>query len=436
MADIHYVTFDTETLRRQILTELENAVGVALMPGDEMRMFAEGLVYLLQNYFAYIDDAIRQSHLRYARGENLDAIGETRGGIKLKRTEATPAQTRLRFEIKKPRQDNIYIDRGVRATYDGIHYFATKYNCAILAGETSVEVEAESTLPGSEYNGILPGLISKIVDRDRPTVNNIDKVVNLDETHSGADREDDEHYRERIRKYPDSFSTAGPAKAYQYWAMEAHPDVVDAVAVSDSEIIEADLPVYDHHAFFCAYGLLGCVSEYPYDYEDDLMTFHVDDDSQTIHVKVERSMRGKVKIIPICKGGELPSQDILNAVLQTCSQPDIRPLTDVVMAEAPVVVPYYIDLVVYVRSNNYETVRENIEGEGGAIDRYRQWQDETMNEDINPDQLRKLILCPDWTDNRQGADRVEILSPTFTPTLPNQIPKCQGVNIRYEVLYG
>ncbi len=36
----------------------------------------------------------------------------------------------------------------------------------------------------------------------------------------------------------------------------------------------------------------------------------------------------------------------------------------------------------------------NVEGTGGAIDRYNEWQVGALGRDINPDQLRKRILSP------------------------------------------
>lgn len=46
--------------------------------------------------------------------------------------------------------------------------------------------------------------------------------------------ETDEEYRRRIQLAPEAFSVAGPAGAYAYFALAAHPSLVDAAVVSPS----------------------------------------------------------------------------------------------------------------------------------------------------------------------------------------------------------
>src|SRR5699024_4478028 len=54
---------------------------------------------------------------------------------------------------------------------------------------------------------------------------------------------------ERIREAENRLSTAGPTKAYKYWAMSANPRISDAVVESETETVSRILPVYDQHAF-------------------------------------------------------------------------------------------------------------------------------------------------------------------------------------------
>ena len=120
-------------------------------------------------------------------------------------------------------------------------------------------------------------------------------------------------------------------------------------------------------------------------------------------------MYGRVKIVPICAGGELPDEDILEDVLKSCAADDVRPLTDKVQVEAPATELYDIELTYYTTKANESEVVKNVEGPDGAINRYIYWQGSNLDQDINPDELRKLILCPHWIENRSGPPA--LLSP-------------------------
>ena len=77
--DIKLTTTDASTLYKTIITELEKGAGEPLYPGDERRIFGEGLVAVFVALYNSLDDTGRQTLLRYARGEVLDAIGERTG---------------------------------------------------------------------------------------------------------------------------------------------------------------------------------------------------------------------------------------------------------------------------------------------------------------------------------------------------------------------
>ena len=63
-----------------------------------------------------------------------------------------------------------------------------------------------------------------------------------------------------------------------------------------------------------------------------------------------------------------------------------------------------------------------------------EWQCGALGRDINPDQLRKLILCPDWDASLVGADRVEVTKPVFTELDDSKVAKFSGtVSITHEV---
>ena len=69
---------------------------------------------------------------------------------------------------------------------------------------------------------------------------------------------------------------------------------------------------------------------------------------------------------------------------------------DMVQVAAPSVEYYDIELTYWMTKATESEVVQNVEASGGAIDQYIYWQGSSLDQDINSDELRKLILCPHW----------------------------------------
>lgn len=438
MAELNFIETDANKVSRSVLEDLENGVNEPLYPGDERRIFGEALAQVVVSVYNTVNDACRQKMLRYARGSVLDAIGETRDVTRLTSTVST---TTLQFVVNEAVESNIIIPAGLRVTGDFVRYFTTDETVVLYAGALSVEVTATAENGGEEYNGITIGAINKIVDVS--AVPMIDYVINIEETTGGGDQEGDEAYRERIREAENRLSTAGPAKAYKYWALSANSLITDAVVQSEQETIRRTLNVYASHAFQGGANLIpdtlvvylpdGSVAvdgeDYTATYEDELLTLELSGGLAAAHevnIEITRNMYGRVKIVPICAGGELPGEDILADVLAACSADDVKPLTDMVTVEAPSVQMYDIELVYYTTKANQSEVVKNVEGPGGAIDQYIYWQGSSFERDINPDELRKRILLPDWGEGLTGASRVDIIKPVYTELPSATVAKFSG----------
>lgn len=427
MAELNFIETSATEIMTTVMEELENGVNEPLYPGDERRIFGEALVQVIVAVFNSVNDAARQRMLRYARGATLDAIGETR---QVYRLAPTFSRTLLRFSVAEPVAQNIIIPAGLRVTGDFVRYFLTDSTVVLYAGQTAVEVSATAETGGAEYNDIAPGEIANIVDVSEVPL--VDAVTNIEATTGGGDEEGDEALRERIRSAENQFSTAGPAKAYKFWALSASPYISDAVVESETERITRTLTAYAGHAFQGGAHLLpdtmtvylpdgaeaAAGVDYVAAYEDELLTLTLSGalaDAATVTIEVSRTMEGRVKIVPICAGGEIPDQEILDAVYNSVTQDDRRPLTDFVTVAAPDVETYDIELTYYTTPADASAVIENVEGSDGAINRYIYAQDSSLGGSINPDALRRLILCPHWDGDltRPGATRVEIVKPEY-----------------------
>ena len=438
MADLNFIETDAEKIREFVLEELENYHSEPLYPGDERRIQGEALAQVVVSVYNTVNDACRQKMLRYARGSVLDALGENRDTERLAPTSAT---TVLRFGVNEPQAGNIIIPAGIRVTGDFVRYFLTDATVVLAAGALFVEVTATAENGGSEYNDIAPGELANIVDVSEVPL--IDYVSNTEITEGGGDIEGDEAYRDRIREAENRLSTAGPKKAYRYWALSANPLVADAVVLSETETVSRTLTAYNKHAFQGGANLIpeslvvylpdGSVAvsgtDYTATYEDELLTLALSgalETAQEVRIEITRNMYGRVKIVPICAGGELPDENVLADVLAACSSDEVKPLTDMVIVEAPSVENYDIELTYYTTKANESEVIKNVEGTSGAIQRYVYWQDSSLDQDINPDELRKLILCPHWEEDLTGATRVDIVKPVYTELSSTTVAKFSG----------
>lgn len=438
MPDINFIETDAKKVSDTVLEELENGANEPLYPGDERRIFGEALAQVVVAVYNTVNDACRQKMLRYARGATLDALGENRD---VTRHTPTPATTTLSFGVSEPMASNIIIPAGLRVTGDYTHYFLTDSTVVLIAGALTAEVTATAENGGAEYNDIAPGGINKIVDVSEVPL--IDYVTNIDATEGGGNIEDDEAYRERIREAENRLSTAGPAQAYKYWALAANTLVTDAVVTSETETISRTLTVYAAHAFQGGANLIpdtlvvylpdGSAAvageDYTATYEDELLTLSLTGglaEAQEVQIEITRNMYGRVKIVPICAGGELPDEDVLADVLAACSADDVKPLTDVVTVEAPKVESYDIELTYWTTKANESEVVKNVEGSGGAIDRYIYWQGSALDQDINPDELWKLIVCPHWEEGLTGATRAVITKPEYKELPKTTVAKFSG----------
>lgn len=435
MSELNFIETNAGNIKEEIISTLENGCSEPLYPGDERRIFGEALTQVVVAIYNKVNDGCRQKMLRYARNEVLDALGENKD---VERIGATCATTILQFGINEKLESNIIIPAGMRVTGDFQHYFLVDETVVLEADTLSVEVTATAENGGNDYNDIAPGQINQLVDiSDAPLV---DYVTNLKITSGGTDEEDDDSYRERIRESENKLSTAGPEKAYRYWALSANPKISDVVIKSEEETIERKLKNYGGYAFkggsdllqdtLVVYKSLNTIAkineDYSVEYEDDLLIIILNEslrELDEINIKINRTMEGTVKIVPICDGGVIPDESVLEAVLQTCSVGDVRPLTDKLVVEAPKIQLYDIDLIYYTSKENESEVIENIEGENGAINKYINWQSSYLNQDINPDKLRKFILAP---EDGIGAERVVIHKPDFMEIDSTTVAKFSG----------
>ena len=434
-------TINSSIIHEELITALEKGAKEPLYPGDERRIYGEALVAVFVSLYNSMNDTGRQTLLKYARGEVLDAIGER---LQVSRLSGANATTIMRFSLTTPRSTNIIIPKWTTVTPDGKNYFATDEIAVLQAGAYSVEIPTSAVGIGEQFNGYAAGTITTLVD----LIPYIESVTNVTQTAGGDDGEPytvegDNRFRERIRLAPAKRSTAGPELAYIYWALTADSSIIDVKAVSEIQHIAKPMTVHGGHVFVA--GPLSELSivvranegaerallltDYRYTYEDNLLDITLMGslaDAESIYLEVDKTMEGRVKIVPLLEGGKIPDEALLEKILETVNAKDIRPMTDLVSAVAPEPVTYDIELVYYTTPTTEAEVVANVEYAAGAIARYNEWQTTALGRDINPDKLRALILCPHWQEGLTGAIRVDIVQPQHMTVEDAQVAKFSG----------
>ncbi|WP_047249499.1 baseplate J/gp47 family protein [Chromobacterium subtsugae] len=361
-----FVDDDPQTITAQLLARYEAMSGKTLYPGHVDRIMIDLIASVAAQKSAEINDSARLNLLAFSRGAILDHLGQL---VATARLAARPARTTLRFSRGASQPEDMLIPAGTRvASGDGRIAFFTGGDAKMQAGVDAIEVDAIATVSGVEGNGWLPGQINALQDFSP----GIASAVNSTVSSGGADEEDDERYRQRIRLAPERFSVAGPVGAYRFHALQASQDIID-VAVSGGG---RDVPP------------------------------------------------GVVRVYPLCKRG-LPSAEVLAAVLARCSHDKARPLTDQVEVLPPREVPYRIVArVTLLAFADEKTVNAALQSEGRLlVERLATG----LGRDIVPSQISAALATV------PGVYRVDLRAPSALRALaPYEWARCDDLDIRIE----
>ena len=338
--DIEFLDTDTETVISNMIAlfeETQKAAGrdnYQVRPASPERIFISWMAAVIVQQRTLINDIAKMNVPRYAaKSENeeyLDSLAEIFKDTE--RLPASPASATFRFYISEPQQQSTIIPAGTRISFDGVIMFATSEVLEIKAGETSGEVEAVCTQPGTVGNGLAAGQVKEVVD----LFDHYWKAENITTTSGGAEKEDNASYYERMRDSMESFSTAGPINGYIYWTKTVSPAVLD-VAVTSPEACYVDVRV-------------------------------------------------------ILRDGQEATEAVLKEIEEALNASDIRPLTDVVTVSAPETVDFSVDATFWIAQPNRESAAAIEREVRAAVDNFIVWQTSKMGRDINPSYLVQMMM--------------------------------------------
>lgn len=366
MPEVDFVTVDPAAIESEIFSLYEKTTGRTVTEADPVRLFLLTMTYLFIQVKTAFNQASQQNLLTYAQGQYLDALGSA---WQTTRLPSSKAVTTLRFTLSQMLANAYTIPVGFEVT-NGAVTFATDQELVIAPGETSGEVLASCTEAGEIGNDYLAGQITTIV---KP-MTFLASATNTSTTEGGADAEIDADYAERIHLAPNAFSVAGPTAAYKYHAKSVSSAIIDVAVPSPSP--------------------------------------------------------GVVHVIPLMKGGLLPSEEMLEQIEGYLSDDTsaLRPLTDEVHAVSPQAYEYTINVDYWIaesdktKSTAIQTAVEK------AVENYRLWQQSKIGRDISPENLISNVTVA-------GAARIDFatLSPaSFVELADDEVAQCTSVTIHYQ----
>lgn len=222
--EIHYLTYDPEEIWTAMQQAYVEAGGDILYPGDEKEMLLRSVQSIITQAFAGVDNALRMQTIRYAVGEYLDLIGESRGCYRISAKAAgIYAQVTTTDD-----SENFILPVGTAMTADGkIYYLATQDFEISGAGQTTI-IYAEADRTGNAGNAISAGN-TLFLSVSNPSISSI--VVTQLRT-LGTEKESDEAYRDRIRTNSLTTVTTGPYKQYEGIAKAQSNYILDVKAIN------------------------------------------------------------------------------------------------------------------------------------------------------------------------------------------------------------
>jgi len=376
--------------------------GFRLAAGNPERLIQLTEAAALTQVAVDIDKTGKGNLLFFADETTIEYIGDLYGD-RGKRLKASYALTTMRYKLSVERPVITPIPKGYRSTPDNKVFFATLKPLEIPAGELYADVEAQCLTPGIEGDGFDIGEIKNMVD----LIPFMASVENITPSTGGAEKEDVEPYRERLRMLPESFSVAGPDGAYEFWARTANSGIVDARAWMP------ELDMQSFADFLSPWGITDSAGFYKalFDY-----------------FRTSGTGPGNVDVTVLMKYGELPSDEVMQQVYETLTDKTRRPLTDFVHVIKPTPIEFDVEFEYWIETEHATEVASIIDAVNKATERYISWQKSKLGLDINPDLLHKLLMDT-------GVKRLDIKKPEFRILKPIEVAQFTGSkNIIYSGL--
>lgn len=284
-----FLETDMEAIRAEIVALYEDLTGKPLNPAQVENLVLNVLAYRETKLRGELQDAITLNLLEFSRGIILDYLGELTGAYRL----AAEAATVPMLVTLVTGHTGVTVPEGTRiASTDGMAVFSLVESVFVPAGTLTVTINSICQTEGEAGNGYAPGVVNKVLDPQAYIVS----ITNTIETAGGSELEGDDGFKRRIRLSPAQFSTAGSDDAYRYHALSANAGIIDVDVYSPVDT-------------------------------------------------------GEVYLRPLMADGEITPPQVLDAVEAKCSAKTVRPVSDLVIVEAPDRIDYTLAVEIVIFSD-------------------------------------------------------------------------------------
>jgi len=318
--DMHYIYYDPDEVWKMIQYTYIAEGGDILYPGSEKEILLRSVLYALTLGLSIADNRLLMDSLRFANGEFLDIYGEKRNCYRIE-ANAAKAEVEITFS---PTNIHKTIPAGTALTADGQKVYLTTNDIEQTGLRQAVRCEIVCTQTGAQGNGLASGTVMQFVTPNSA----VESIIVTRGASGGRDKEEQEHYRERIREYGLTSITTGPKQRYEQVTRSVSTAILDAKAV---KVAACSVCVY-------------IISE---------------------------------------EGSD--KEAIRSAVLMALNEETERPLTDLVTVSEAEVFPYTLNVKIMIDSS----VSENELNE--VVNEYKAWQDNKMARPFNPDRLMAML---------------------------------------------
>ena len=352
MSVLEFIKVDAFEDEQNLIKKFEEETDTKLQPMQDARILISLIAYYGSLLKSQINDACNLNIVENSRAPFLDFLGKFKN---CPRNTKQKGEDDLLIKLNTTFSYDLTINKGFQVkSNDGLYIFETKNDLIIKAGENQGIVRIESQEATEDVNKYKSGEVNTVISS---SFSFIDSVSNINGVNGGSDDETDENYIKRILLAPEGFSVAGPELAYIYFALSAHPSIVD---------VSVDVPNED--ATVDINGIKSILTENQAD--NELFSTKINYQMGEIEIKLKQQIEAESKIkvkIPhpyeidlytLTEDGEA-GDTVLKAIENKLQ--DVRPLCDYVVPKSAIVKDFTISGTVYITKNtDKETVEKQV----------------------------------------------------------------------------
>jgi phage-related baseplate assembly protein len=363
---IQFANIDVQQMVQQMVAgyqaswQQQTGETVVLTPGNRIYHHILSIAAYFENAYEQLDLSCKQNVLPESLGGFIDNLAAIYG-VRALRMGGTAATTTLQFTLPQATTAAVTIPAGTQASSSASNLsltFQTLADAVIPIGQVAVNAKAACVTPGVAGNGAPVNSVTTLVNWQQPFVVSVTNTTISGQPPEmvGNLPEADSDYKNRLWYVTDSFSTCGPKKAYEFWALSADPSITQATVQGP---------------------------------EDGLQPGYV-------HITIAGPQ------------GQFPSQTAIDNVYAACNIDDKRDLCAYLSVGSPSGVPFSVSVSYSVpvwEANNLSAIQTNVQT---AVNTAIQGWAYNLNTEIDPSIMETGMV-------NAGAVRVVIAKPPLSP---------------------